>query len=186
MAKKLFPLGKVGYKNTKQAKDDEVLQELQEAWPSRLEFSPLEIILNAIAVLFMLGTVIWALASYSSLPAEIPMHYDIHGQVDDYGSKTNIFMLLAFDVLCVAGMAACSIFPRTFNIPVMFLKKRTIDEILHATRLYLGVTNMGTAMIFFYLTACIIMGWQLSTGMMMGLLALILLPMVPYFIYLSR
>lgn len=184
MAKKSNPLRKVGYKDTKGEKA--ILEGLQEEWPTRLEFTSLERVLTGIALLILVVTVMWTVVSYRSLPAEIPTHYDIHGQVDGFGGKGNIWILLVADVACVLGLMLSSIFTRTYNIPVMFLQKRTLEEILRATRLLVCVVNIGTAGLFLYLLAAIVLAWQPSLWIFAILLGIIVLPMAPYFLYLSK
>ena len=38
------------------------------------------------------------LAVYSKLPAEVPLHWNIHGEIDRYGSKNELFLLAGLNI----------------------------------------------------------------------------------------
>ena len=53
----------------------------------------------------MIAPILMILAVYSKLPAEVPMHWNIHGEIDRYGSKNELFLLAGLNVFLGAFMS---------------------------------------------------------------------------------
>lgn len=78
-------------------------------WDRKLNLSTL--ILIAIALFF-------SIYFYSILPDKIPVHFDLQGNVNRYGSKSSIFLLCAITAVLGIGLIVLSNFPETFNYSV--------------------------------------------------------------------
>lgn len=63
-------------------------------------------------LLFLIGFSVFA---YLNLPEIIPTHYDLHGQTDTNGSKTNIFTLPLVALVLFVGMSILNKYPHYFN-----------------------------------------------------------------------
>ena len=48
--------------------------------------------------LLMIAPFLMILAVYSKLPAEVPMHWNIHGEIDRYGSRNELFLIAGLNV----------------------------------------------------------------------------------------
>lgn len=63
----------------------------------------------------------FAVAAYGmeTLPDQIAVHYDINGQVDEYGSPASLFILPAIMLLCLALISFVAHFvkPQHWNMP---------------------------------------------------------------------
>lgn len=63
----------------------------------------------------------FAAAAYGmkTLPEQIAVHYDINGQVDEYGSPASLFILPAIMLLCLALISFVAHFvkPQHWNMP---------------------------------------------------------------------
>lgn len=63
----------------------------------------------------------FAVAAYGmkTLPEQIAVHYDINGQVDEYGSPASLFILPAIILLCLALISFVAHFvkPQHWNMP---------------------------------------------------------------------
>ena len=55
--------------------------------------------------LLMVAPFLMILAVYSKLPAEVPMHWNIHGEIDRYGSKNELFLLAGINIFLGAFMS---------------------------------------------------------------------------------
>ena len=53
----------------------------------------------------MIAPILMILAVYSKLPAEVPMHWNIHGEIDRYGSKNELFLLAGLNIFLRAFMS---------------------------------------------------------------------------------
>ena len=56
--------------------------------------------------LLMAAPFLMILAVYSKLPAEVPMHWNIHGEIDRYGSKNELFLIAGINVFLGIFMSA--------------------------------------------------------------------------------
>lgn len=52
--------------------------------------------LTVLALLLAAAPVVYLLVIYSSLPARVPMHYNVHGAVDRYGSPSELLAMILF------------------------------------------------------------------------------------------
>lgn len=84
----------------------------------KLQLTPTDYTLEAIAILGIISLFLLAVVSYSSLPDSIPTHFNIKGQADDWGSKASIFILPGIGLLLFTGITIISKFPHIFNYPV--------------------------------------------------------------------
>ena len=95
-------------------------------------------IAGLVAILFMWIVLI---VTYSKLPDSIPMNYDISGQINKYGGKSNIIILVAITTVVFIGMTILSRFPRVFNYPVIitennaFLQYRNMARMIRCLKL---------------------------------------------------
>lgn len=89
-------------------------------------------IIGWLTLVILWNVTLW---SYSNLPDTIPIHYNIAGQVDNYGSKVTIFILPIMGTILFIGMTILNMYPHIFNYPT----KITIDN---AARQYSNATRM--------------------------------------------
>ena len=55
-------------------------------------------------ILLSVAPLLMVLAVYSKLPAQVPMHWGIDGNVDHYGSKTELFLLAGMNIFMLVMM----------------------------------------------------------------------------------
>ncbi len=83
----------------------------------RPERSDLDRLLNLIAFAAMAGLLGYTLWVYPQLPDRIPIHFNLRGEPDDYGSKI-IFLILPGIALALYGlMTIVNRKPQNFNYP---------------------------------------------------------------------
>ena len=88
-------------------------------------------------------SIVYAIIKYTSLPEEIPMHFNFSGKVTRYGAKDSIWALNIIGLLTVYGLFYLNKFPHIFNYP----KKITLEN---AKKFYTDATRMLR-----YLNLCI-------------------------------
>jgi|SRR5690625_573966 len=69
------------------------------------------------ALLIVGATVLATLTRYPSLPEQIPVHYNLAGEVDDWGARWSVLVLAAIGAVLVIGLVWLSRYPRAFNYP---------------------------------------------------------------------
>jgi len=55
---------------------------------------------------------------WPDLPSRVPVHFDLTGHPDGFGSKTNLLALPATAVLLYLGLTVATRYPAYFNFPV--------------------------------------------------------------------
>jgi len=84
----------------------------------KLQLTTTDYMLEATAILGIISLCVLAVVSYSSLPDNIPTHFNVKGQADDWGNKASIFILPGIGLLLFTGITIISKFPHIFNYTV--------------------------------------------------------------------
>ncbi len=95
--------------NNNSAKRDRPRLELSR---SRLEYA-LEI-LSAVGLIIGLYSL---LVSYETLPASIPVHYNLRGEVDSWGDKSTIWILGVIMIVVYGALTLTAKIPHLYNYP---------------------------------------------------------------------
>jgi uncharacterized membrane protein len=74
-----------------------------------------EIVIEGICVLSLLGAALFMLLNYNDLPNRIPSHFGFSGQVDGWGGKGGLIVLLIANMGLYVSLTVLGIFPHTFN-----------------------------------------------------------------------
>lgn len=85
----------------------------------KLYITKAHVIVEIVSYVLMLASFIFAIYAMITLPDEIPTHYDIHGNIDGYGSPGSIIMLpviMLFANLTIS-LLAHFLSPQFFNMP---------------------------------------------------------------------
>ena len=101
----------------------------------KIEWDIIDKIIEGLGWAFLLLLWYITISSFSSLPAIIPTHFNASGKIDDYGSRSTLFLLPAIGTLIFVGMTFLNRFPHTFN----YLSKITEEN---ARRQYTLATKM--------------------------------------------
>jgi uncharacterized membrane protein len=154
----------------------------------RIWLTLFDLIIEIAGLVAVLAIWILLLATYSRLPDVIPIHFNSLGQVDNFGEKSEIFMIPAIATVLFVGMTILSRFPHVFNYPVKITENNAFMQYRNAARM-IRCLNLSIVLVFEY----IVLHTVLNTGKSIGIwfapfsLALIFVPviyfMVKSFIY---
>ena len=75
------------------------------------------------------------LLAWFKLPATIPMHFNLHGKIDRYGSKITLLLFPLVASLVIWLLTFLNKRPRMFNYPVIIHEENIERQYLYATRL---------------------------------------------------
>jgi uncharacterized membrane protein len=80
---------------------------------------------------------IWLLTiiNYANLPHTIPIHYNVAGQADGFGGKSNILTLPLIATVLFIGLTILNKFPHHFNYPTKITADNASREYTKVTRL---------------------------------------------------
>ncbi len=84
----------------------------------QLPYSQLEWVLEAISLLALLALVGLTAWYWPHLPARIPMHFNISGQVDNWSDKDSFLLLAVMSAVMYLLLTIASRFPRAYNYAV--------------------------------------------------------------------
>ena len=95
---------------------------------------------------------------WKAAPDIVPTHFNFEGQVDNYGSKNIVFLLLVIAVICYVGMTVLSKYPKVYNYCIDITPENKEKQYLMA-QTCIKLLNLEVAAIFLYI--------QLKIGTMM-------------------
>ncbi|MBD3921862.1 DUF1648 domain-containing protein [Paenibacillus sp. PR3] len=84
----------------------------------RLTRSPLEVCLEVLNIVIIIGTLVYLLIRWRDLPSTIPIHYAGSGEADGWGSRSTLLLLPLIAIAPYVLITIISRFPHTFNFPV--------------------------------------------------------------------
>ena len=104
----------------------------------------IRIALNALALLILLGTVIFLMVYWKRLPDQVPAHYDARGQIDDWGGKgmlilEPIMMLALYVVFSVSKTLRFRSMGKEVRVPAPELMFPAFKLVLLAGISYMAV-----------------------------------------------
>ncbi|KAB7705949.1 DUF1648 domain-containing protein [Bacillus aerolatus] len=76
-----------------------------------------EKISTIVSLLLIIGNVIYLLIQWSTLPDQVPIHFNAKGEADGWGGKGMIWFVPAVTLLLWAGLTALERVPHVYNIP---------------------------------------------------------------------
>lgn len=80
-------------------------------------------------------TWIVTLTQYSSLPSTIPIHFNFKGEIDNYGSKSTLFLLPAIITVVVLLLTFLTTKPHIFKYPTKITEENAERQYRNATGL---------------------------------------------------
>ncbi|MFZ3591221.1 DUF1648 domain-containing protein [Bacillus sp. DJP31] len=111
--------------------------------------TPLEKILDILAILLFVWNLVYLLMEWSSLPGTIPIHYNALGIVDGYGDKSTVWILPVVGIILWIGLTTLERFPHVYNY--MHLTQENVERQYKNARLMINVTKNFVLALFVYL-----------------------------------
>ena len=130
-------------------------------------------IVDTLCAVMLIGVTTGVVCRYGMLPDRIPVHYNINGVIDGYGSKAMIWLVLFFAWFPVVVLSVVEQFPRCWNTPFK-LNADNRCRVLTLTWHLLSTTKFIIAGIFTYLTTMVLLGRNLSVLFSSAFLTLII------------
>lgn len=116
----------------------------------KLKYTKLQIVLEIIGLLILIGTIAFVCIRWNQLPPQIPEHYNAMGKIDRWGSKSEIVIMPIIGVFIYVLITVISFFPEIWNLPVQVTDEN--KETVHSrARSLLILTKVEMLGIFFYI-----------------------------------
>jgi uncharacterized membrane protein len=122
-------------------------------------------VLEAIALLAIILTVMYLIVNYNSLPDTLPRHYNLAGQPDGFGGKSILFGLPGIAIVIYLIMTIGLRFPHVFNYPFKITDENAESQYKNISKM-IRILKTLIVLIFLYLTFATI---QNGLGKMNGL-----------------
>lgn len=152
--------------------------------------SSLEKQFKLVNTVLIIAMVVYAITNFTSLPAEIPMHFNAAGEADGWGNKAVLFFVpgvcvFLFFMMNIIG----TLKPSTYNFPVTLTKENARGQVELAREMMQGLNIAIFIMLFYILWRMVAIAkgasGGLGTGFMVFFLALIF-GILGYYMYLAN
>ncbi len=143
-------------------------------------------VLGILSPALLLGTVVYILIRWPHLPEQIPLHYNIAGEIDGYGGRGMLLLMPVIGLVSDAVVALAGRFPKSWNTGTkitLFNRVRVyrlVRDLMAELRLAMALFFGGFAVYQSLLP-------EHFSGNVIGLLTLLMfVPIVRYFVRLAR
>ena len=87
---------------------------------------------------------------YPRMPNTIPIHYNHSGEIDGYGDKSMIWIVLIIGSVMYIGLKLVSRYPHIFNYPSKITEENALNYYTNATKMF-RYLNLIIILIFGYI-----------------------------------
>ena len=143
-------------------------------------------VLGILSPALLLGTVVYILIRWPHLPEQIPLHYNIAGEIDGYGGRGMLLLMPVLGLVTDGVVALAGRFPKSWNTGTkitLFNRVRVyrlVRDLMAELRLAMALFFGGFAVYQSLLP-------EHFSGNVIGLLTLLMfVPIVRYFVRLRR
>lgn len=105
---------------------------------------------NVICLFLLIGVSLYLALFWSSIPGQIPGHYNAAGEVDRWGSKGELLMLLALGWALYIGLTVLEHFPGLWNTG-MQVTEQNRERVFRASRALLETQKLWIVATLSYL-----------------------------------
>lgn len=123
----------------------------------------IDIVLEVLCLILVVGTVIYLLIRWSSLPSELPMHYNMAGEVDRWGSKIELVFLPVMMCFTYILLTVIEQFPQTWNTGVKVTPFNQV-RVYRTLKYMLNTLKLLVVGIFAFLTIFMMESMPLPVG----------------------
>jgi len=107
-------------------------------------------ILNGLILVMIIGSFIYSIVSYSSLPDRIPIHFNARGEADNWGHPGFIFIIQIISLPGCLIVYALSRMPSLHNYSTIKVTKENAPKLYALSRLFLTVINFQVVLLITY------------------------------------
>ena len=129
----------------------------------KIKNSPADIIMEILGLIMLIGTPLYLLIRWSSIPDKLPMHYNFAGKIDRWGGKGEILFLVVMVWILYLMISLVEHFPSIWNTGVQVTSEnrarvyRTLKYMVKTLKLVM--TLIFTFLIFNTVAGTPLPGW---------------------------
>lgn len=118
-------------------------------------------LIEIICLLLLGGITLYLILNYSSMPDKIAMHFNIAGEIDRWGNKTEIVFIPIVSWLLYGFITLMEQFPKAWNTGVQVTEENA-DRVYRVLKSMVKTTKLFVVIVFFYITICSIKAQSMS------------------------
>ena len=143
-------------------------------------------ILGILSPALLLGTIVFILIRFPSLPERIPSHYNFAGEVDGYSGRGMLLMMPVFGLVMDAVVALVGRFPKSWNTGTRITLYNRV-RVYRLVRDLMAELRLGGALFFAgFAIYQSLMPEHFSANILGILTLLFIIPLVRYFVRLAK
>ena len=139
----------------------------------RLPYNKFQKTMEIITLVLILCQIVYCVVLYPQLPSKIPTHFNFAGEVDGWGGKGSIIILLATTIGLYILLTVTLFFPKLWNIPTKITDQNRGIVFKYVINMVLWDKLLIVAC-FFYITYCTIssvaLGWWFTPFFLISVL----------------
>lgn len=109
-----------------------------------------DILVDALCLALLAGVTVWLWQGWADVPQQVPTHYNAAGEVDGWGGKGSIIMLLVLGWLMYLTLSATEYFPQAWNTGVQVTEENR-ERIYRTLKYMMKTTKLLTVGVFVFL-----------------------------------
>ncbi|GKX66422.1 DUF1648 domain-containing protein [Inconstantimicrobium mannanitabidum] len=117
----------------------------------KIKRSRYDIVINFLSLLSLVGTIIFLIISWNTIPDQIPQHYNAVGEIDKITTKSSLIVLLAVGWILFIGLCIIEKFPQICNTGIEVTEQNK-EKVYRILKNMLGTIKLLIALVFSYLT----------------------------------
>ena len=106
-----------------------------------------DIVVDILCLILLVGICVYLISQWNDLPDKVPGHYNLNGEVDRWGSKSELLILPIMGWVLYIGITALETFPKIWNTGVTITEENK-ERVYRLIKTMIGVTKFLMVLIF--------------------------------------
>ena len=119
-------------------------------WKNTGKYAKINKYLDIIGVVLVVALIVITCIYWINAPDIVPIHFNFKGEIDSYGSKNTLFILLPIAIIIYIGLAILSKYPEVCNYCIEINDKNKEKQYSMAST-FIRIINVEMLAIFFYI-----------------------------------
>ena len=153
--------------------------------PIKIERNALDVLEAIVSLSCLVGVSLYLILAWSTIPAQIPAHYNAAGEVNRWGSKSELIILPIISWLIYGMITLIERFPQAWNTGVRVTEENRA-EVFRLLKNMIACVKMITLSIFSCLTVLSSLARNLPMWFLLAFLVLLFGTIAYYIVKLTR
>ena len=153
--------------------------------PIKIERNALDILETIVSLLCLVGVVVYLILAWDTIPAKIPAHYNAAGEVNRWGSKSELIVLPIISWLMFGLITLIECFPQAWNTGVRITAANR-SAVYRLLKNLIAVVKMFMLAMFGSLTVISSLSLNLPVWYILAFLVILFGTMAYFIVRLSR